>query len=322
MGTMAQCRGENGSKLRNAGAVEGLLQLLYSLTDHRSLYLPPLLLSSLAPIPVSSKLHPSSSSDDGTNVKTLLPVVLELASTGLAALRDLACGSMSNRTAIGTFQLVDDDNGDNDETGTGGVTTGIDILASFVDRYQFVTWEHILSLEDSRLELRVLTNAIGAIRNVAHSHRNNCELIHNQGMTETLIWRLKLGSESMTLEKEAVQQCPSSTMPDATKPWREAAYRIAGCIVNLAERCQNVAFRCATDDVLIQILIDSWGGGVGGKNSSLLHIGLGNILKERKETGDVYLDELVFTILQKEGQRADAAREKEKRRKKKTSHEH
>jgi len=364
MGTMAQCRGENGNRLREAGAIGGVLYVLHCLVQeyiphpplpvrHDDVIASPLTateveLESEEPILVWNDVQ----LDKKDHVVS--SIVLEVASTCLAALRDLACGSMTNRSVIGETHHTTIQK---EAKTTHSFTSGIEILAFFIHRLHKVSWERILVLPvapvrpsdndwevalaqpppqpppQHRLELRLLTNAIGVLRNVAHSHRINCELIHKYGITTELIWRLKLGTTSKEsssilsrVDSESTKPlCPltntttntTTMMPDASKPWREASYRIAGCLVNLAEKCHEVASLCARDDELIQILIDSWGGG-GGKNSSLLHIGLGNILKERQETGDAFLDELVLNILEKEGQRADDAREKEKRKKNKT----
>jgi len=79
-------------------------------------------------------------------------------------------------------------------------------------------------------------------------------------------------------------------LPDASKPWREACYRMAGCLINMAEKCVECAIECASssssssyssylgvhleknedgddntddnndDDELMWILMESWGG--------------------------------------------------------------
>ena len=51
-----------------------------------------------------------------------------------------------------------------------------------------------------------------------------------------------------------------TTRCQQSKPWREACYRIAGTLINMAEKCQGVAVQCAKDEELIFILIESWGG--------------------------------------------------------------
>jgi len=128
-----------------------------------------------------------------------------------------------------------------------------------------------------------MTNALGVIRNISHSTPFNCQGLHQVGMTLSLIHRLLCVNVNANSGDETDGNCAGNrmhgksegegdsscsyrytyTLPDVTKPWREACYRSSGSLINMAERCHDVAVECGERDdggALILILIQSWGG--------------------------------------------------------------
>ena len=112
--------------------------------------------------------------------------IVGLVTIALGALRDLACGNSLNRQSIANFTIhgVYADNTP--------INSGIDIISFFVKRYHGVSCESIISLpnyvdkelvnvckdhngdkptERGKLELKMMTAAIGVIRNATHNTR-------------------------------------------------------------------------------------------------------------------------------------------------------
>ena len=257
MGSMALCRGERGEMLREVGAIHALLATLTEI------------------------LSCCSSASDPREEST---EAILLATACFGAIRDLACGSAGNRTAVRTFSSND--------------TRGLELLGQYLRLYDKVPWEAIASPE----HLSLLTNIIGALRNVTHSAGDNCAELHMYGVTSMLSWRLLHSGKSL---------------PDPTQPWREAAFRAGGTLINMAEKCSDCAMLCARDPALVHILIESWGGAAGKKTEApFLHVGLAAILKAAKiELPDDMCDPSWNVILANEQKRKkDAQREEEKRK--------
>eukprot|EP00957_Ditylum_brightwellii_P156490 11910197-Ditylum_brightwellii.AAC.1 len=130
MGTMAQCRGNNGDTLRNAGAIDALLYVLYILlmngeyhpysmdgteksivevNDWENVsFLPPI----VQPSSCNTKHTPrnchqkeENHDDDDDVVREIQIASIELAAVCLGSLRDLSCGSALNRSALLRYQF-------------------------------------------------------------------------------------------------------------------------------------------------------------------------------------------------------------------------
>jgi len=260
---------------------------------------------------------------------------LELANVTLGAVRDLACGNASNRLQIGQYVYEDE--------AAASHKSGIEIISYFVNIYAKQTWEQI-----PKLQLRNMTNALGVMRNMTHSTAYNSRALHEAGMTKVCINRIR-GRFCLGVGGAA---CVSS-LPDASKPWREASYRIAGTLINMAEKCNDTAIECAMDEDLILILIESWGGikeedldsakSKKKKAIPVLHLGLKAVLIEQLKLeeesaipvgGDKVVDinsngspvqinatkrklhSMIHRIMEREERRKRAAQERETSRKK------
>lgn len=212
----------------------------------------------------------------------------KLASAILGALRDLSCGDATTRLQIGQFDAIMD----NDIQESYDVTemspkhrTGIDIISYFVLKYKYMTWDDIPTQE-----LKTMTNALGVARNITHSTPFNCRAFHDAGMTKVFIHRL-VGRFHELSEENVKSVEPCRELPSSSEPWREACYRLAGTLINMAEKCQDAAVECAKDEDLIWILIESWGGvkdwnsffytGNLKKAIPVLHVGLVAVLGEK-----------------------------------------
>ena len=317
MGTMALTRGKNGDLLREAGALTSLLSLLHLL--------------------ICSRTEGVMNSSE-----------MKLAICALGALRDLACGSNMNRLAIGNF-VVGDSQLLIDEKDSSRICTGIDIVSYFIKKNHKKSWTAILHLSNTRdndvgdcvstreptdrgkLELKMMTAAVGVVRNITHSTRSNCEALFSLGMTEVFIWRLRHGHDENELVENTTGETQNSRLPDSSKPWREASFRIASSLINMSEKCIEVSRVCSMDDELIYILLETWGGisiyGVETPKKSfpVLHLGLMAILKLRldtssKDENENTLETLIKKLLERESIRKKAAQAKELQRqtKKKT----
>lgn len=383
MGNMAQCRGVAGDALREAGAIDALLRILWRFL-----------------VPIQTK------SDDGNSSHTLLPIIdpissytqtpifanecnkhhhlcnhrssfktiainalhnasLGLAVASLGSLRDLACGSAANRVVILDWippYTIKVTNGCN-ESGYSLVANGIDMISSYVLRYHNLQWEEILSIKErndtiqqskgdaaivplcterGRKELRLLTNALGVVRNASHSTPDNCQAFYEYGLSDLLVWRLSpdvyesLNRSDNEQTSKAKERCSDrnndessitiSALPDATRQWREASYRAAGSLINLAEKCPAVASHLGSNRKLIYLLIETWGGAnaivIDSKRSNsskgvpLLHLGLAAILHAANDGAlGGGLDEVMKQVLEKEKIRKRVAQRKEEERK-------
>ncbi|KAL7531168.1 hypothetical protein ACHAWF_003651 [Thalassiosira exigua] len=359
MGTMAQCRGAGGDTLREAGAVDALLGVLWGLKvpfrnfrDESSGF------EKLIPLlPVLSLEAPSYTFDlDLCNNHLYLksngqyfPVIvanelekasLDLAISCLGSLRDLSCGSALNRAAVLAWAppppIQQDAN---------SKENGAHILSAYVKRYDRWKWESIVSIRErdstsdgpmatcgsnsyanrGKKELRLLTNALGAIRNTSHSTTDVCQEFFACGLVDLLVWRL-IPDEIPPHLDSSTPATPSS-LPDASHPWREASFRTAGSLINLAEKCPDVAKRLASNRHLIYLLIETWGGSccltvdynktkASTKGLPLLHLGLAAIL-HAADSGSLEggLDKVMMQVMEQEQLRKKVAQRREEERK-------
>mmetsp|Transcript_17353 Transcript_17353/g.20075 ORF Transcript_17353/g.20075 Transcript_17353/m.20075 type:complete len:455 (+) Transcript_17353:155-1519(+) len=336
MGSMPQCRGKLGDRLREAGAVDRLLEMLYILISE-------FFIDDFTSNMKLKQTQNLKNEDCITFDDTVFDSVIELSIGSLGALRDLACGNAINRATIGSFKI-------NQYRNKVEIESGLHIVSFFIKRNHHVLWNDILCSKTSedqdttrqptargKLELKLLTAATGVVRNITHSTQTNCEELHKCGLTEYFIWRLRHGHEQQeheyvttpSLENSYINNVNEtselSRLPDPTKPWREACYRISGSLINMAEKYHQCALRCTMDDELIYILLESWGGlriyaDKGARNRyPLLHLGLNAIFTERLynfyKNENEQLRQLIQGILDKEIARKKSAQEKEEKRK-------
>ncbi|KAL3791165.1 hypothetical protein ACHAWO_013596 [Cyclotella atomus] len=292
--------------------------------------------------PISSctnhlKIHRANSLADSIALDALHLAALDLTILCMGALRDLSCGSALSRSAILewtpprvlSFEYIC--NGEQCLK----VQNGIHILCAYVLRYHELNWQDILMLsgcsvtdttahqtsERGKKELRLLTNALGAIRNTSHSTPENCQAFFDCGLTDLLVWRLSPDLNNLLDENN--DEVSESTLDP--RHWREAKYRTAGSLINLAEKCPSVAHRLGSDRQMILLLIETWGGtnAVSSdpkklKGIPLLHLGLAAILHAANGGAlDGGLDDIMARILEKESIRKKMAQKKEEERKSK-----
>ena len=169
-------------------------------------------------------------------------VVIQLAIASWGAIRDLGCGNAEIR--LKTRQLG-----------------GMKLLADYLRRYHGIPWEAI-----DTIQLKLITSLIGAMRNVTHSARENCDELHQHGISDLLIWRLLHGSTTPTI-------------PDVTQPFRKASFRIASTLINMAEKSEECAHVYASNSKVIAFVVDV----TGGKKAPMIHLGLVAILQAAKE---------------------------------------
>jgi len=349
MGSMAQCRGARGESLREAGAIDSLLsivrRLISSSTEDNgySITLPSIQNAQSSrdyAFDVCCERH--SHLRDNNNhldfnivaVKELHSTAIDLASVALGSLRDLACGSALNRAAFLSWEPPASQTFNNRMV----IENGVHVLVTYIQRYDGLSWEDILYLDDytnttrekdatgiytarGRKEIRMLTNALGAIRNSSHSTAYICQSFYMHGLVDLLMWRLVHNASTANSNG-------GSVLPDASKPWREACFRTAGSLINLAEKCPDVAIKLASNRRIIYVLLETWGGTnaitVNNENSKkslrglpLLHLGLAAVLNAAAETTALEggLDDIMFQVLEKEKERKKVAQRREEERK-------
>jgi hypothetical protein len=213
--------------------------------------------------------------------------IVQLAISCLGAIRDLACGSAGTREALRKISF----------DGMGGMQ----LLSEYLRKYHNVYWNELDSIH-----LKLLTCVIGALRNVTHSTTENCKLLHHHGVLKMLIWRLKHSSG------QDVDTTPS--LPATSVPWREASFRSASTLINMAEKCMECAEICARDPDVIRLLVESWGG--CQRMCPLLHLGLAAVLRCAKHLLPTHLfDQSWDIILANEQHRKAAAQKREEQRK-------
>jgi hypothetical protein len=221
MGSLSLCQVDyRGELLREVGAIDALLSTLFELR--------------------SRIMRKSTTPMVGTRDEAREEVHL-LATVSWKALRELACGSIGNRTAIRMY----DQN---------GAINGLELLVSYLEVYHEVPW-HTLNAT----ELNLVTAVIGVLRNVTHKTPENCEPLFDYGVAPLLIWRLLDGLEGGA----------ATELPDQNQPWREACFRCAGTLLNLTEEHTPCLELCSTNPVLVAVLVDSWGA--NKRLSQVLH---------------------------------------------------
>ena len=293
MGSMAQCR-IHGKEINRLGGIDHLMTILYTLIGYWKLK--------------EQSGKNASGSLEGSEQDTY-ELELQVANVILGALRDLSCGNALNRIQIGQYdyQIQSKETCGNDvpvvistdisTSANARIYNGIRITSFFITRHAHQTWEEI-----PKAELKSMTNALGVARNITHSTPYNCKALHETGMTSVFIDRLlgKVQSAdqngnatlSLSFAKSHLGEIASCrSLPDSSKPWREACYRLAGTLINMAEKCRDAAIECAGDEDIIWILIDSWGGvkdwnalsdtGDLKKAIPVLHLGLFAVLTEK-----------------------------------------
>jgi len=359
MGTMAQCRGSGEEKLRKAGAISSVLSILWRLIVPL-----PLIQDNIAQngtlLPRMSceydyndhcdktfdlkdlcnkHIHlRHSESNSTTNFDHIIlnefdMTTLDLATTCLGSLRDLACGSAENRSAILSWIPPPNNSFDNDQC---IIENGVHVICAYINRYHQMTWEDIMSSKQRELtessnasslhtergkkELRLLTNALGVIRNSSHSTPDICQAYFNHKTVDALVWHIMPTLDDDNDDDTTTLSC--SSLPDVSCPWREACFRIGASLINIAEKCKDAGHQIARNRRLIYLLIETWGGVEAinlyspTNNKKVLHLGLLAILNEA-ESGALEggLDHLMKQVLEKEKLRKMAAQRREEERK-------
>ena len=348
MGTMAQCRGSGGDALRNSGAISALLNALWRLAvpsrgdNFKAIVLLPQMVCKDEDANCDLKIlcdnHLHLKNDDpsfgGILVNEFDMTALDLATSCLGSLRDLSCGSAFNRAAVLAWTPPS-------LCRAACIENGVHLLSNYVNRYDRWRWEEIISLEQRGLdtrsagpanectaytdrgkkELRLLTNALGVIRNTSHSTPDVCQEMFNRGLVGPLVWRLMPRS----FLKNRQSTTNASSLPDVSLPWREACFRAAGSLINLAEKCPDVAHQLGSNRELIHLLIETWGGAsaiafdqtkTSARALPLLHLGLAAILNAAADGALTdRLDEIMVHVLENEKMRKRVAQKREDERK-------
>ncbi|KAL3806946.1 hypothetical protein ACHAXA_002230 [Cyclostephanos tholiformis] len=346
MGTLAQCRGTGGDVLREAGAISALLNVLWrlkvpSISDNsKTIVLLPQIAFTEDGANLDSMIlcdyHLHLRKDDPYFNDVVLNefdmTALELATSCLGSLRDLSCGSALNRAAILAWTPQS-------PCKVAFIENGVQLLNSYVKRYDQWKWEEILSLQQRRpdkhiaefatecasstdrgkKELRLLTNALGTVRNSSHSTPDVCQEMFDHDLVDALVWRL------MPSCKTKNGQSTTNSLPDVSLPWREACFRAAGSLINLAEKCPGVARQLGSNRELIHLLIETWGGAsavvfdqtkTSARALPILHLGLAAILNAAADGALADgLDELMVHVLKNETIRKRFAQKREEEKK-------
>ena len=339
MGTMAQCRGTGGDILREAGAISALLNVVWYLTlNSNDDDCSRLDFNCMCNDLLHLRKNDDSTSFDDIVTNELQMTAIHLATSCLGSLRDLACGSALNRSAILIWTPPP-----SCSNVSCMIENGVHLLCEYVARYDGYKFEDILSMKQrefdttraeeatieclatytdrGKKEIRMLTNVLGVVRNTSHSTPDVCQEMFKHGIVYRLV-RLLLTSSSGSRNG---QENTSSLLPDVSCPWREASFRTAGSLINLAEKCTDVASLLATNRQLILCLLEFWGGSTANvidkfKTSSralpVLHLGLAAILNAAADGGLVGgLDEVMTCVLKNETIRRTGAQKREDERK-------
>lgn len=293
MGSMAQCR-IHGKEINRLGGIDHLMTILYTLIGYWKLN-------------VQSRKLSLDSLKRSEQEQDTYELELQVANVTLEALRDLSCGNALNRIQIGQYdyQIHSEETckydvpvvvvTSPDKSANARIYNGIGITSFFITRHAHQTW-----VEIPKAELKSMTNALGVARNITHSTPYNCKALHETGMTSVFIDRLlgkvqtvdQNGNATFTFHRLDLEEIVSCRcLPDSSKAWREACYRLAGTLINMAEKCRDAAIECAGFEEIIWILIDSWGGvkdwnalfdtGDLKKAIPVLHLGLFAVLTEK-----------------------------------------
>ena len=347
MGSMAQCRGARGESLREAGAIDSLLSIVWRLilsSDEENIHLITLPAIGNESSEASynafdtcccERHSQSLFFDNKVAIKEEIhSTSIDLASAALGSLRDLACGSALNRAA---FLLWEPSSSSLQTHNKSVIKNGVHVLVAYIQRYDGLSWEDIMCLGGGdainatrvegectyttrgKKEIRMLTNALGAIRNSSHSTADVCQSFYTYDLVDLLIRRLIQDVSTSN------NNGSHSVLPDASKPWREACFRTAGSLINLAEKCPDVANKLASNRNIIYILLETWGGANAitcnnEKSNSkkslqlpLLHLGLAAVLNAAGRHDG--LDDVMKQVLEKEKERKKVAQRREEERK-------
>mmetsp|Transcript_75 Transcript_75/g.166 ORF Transcript_75/g.166 Transcript_75/m.166 type:complete len:503 (-) Transcript_75:154-1662(-) len=267
---------------------------------------------------------------------------LDLAISCLGSLRDLSCGSALNRAAVLAWEppspTIYDEH---------CIENGVHVLSTYVRRYDQLKWEKILSLKERGInsnsnavnsttysktdrgekELRLLTNVLGTIRNTSHSTPDVCQEFFNHGLVDPLVWRIMPNDDAQKYSNTQLTTPLPSSLPEASCPWRESCFRAAGSLINLAEKCPDVAHQLGSNRKLIYLLIETWGGvsaitvdpnkmNASTRRLPLLHLGLAAIINAAANGALAGgLDNIMSQVLEKEIIRKRVAQRKEEERK-------
>ena len=348
MGSMAQCRGARGESLREAGAIDSLLRIVWRLilsSDENNIH--HIILPAIGNESSQASYNAFDTTyccerhsqslffDNEVAIKEELhSTSIDLASAALGSLRDLACGSALNRAAFLSWEPSTSSLQTHNKS---VIKNGVHVLVAYIQRYDGLSWEDIVCLGDGnainatraegeciyttrgKKEIRMLTNALGAIRNSSHSTADVCQSFYTYGLVDLLIRRL-IQDVSTTNNNGS-----HSVLPDASKPWREACFRTAGSLINLAEKCPDVANKLASNRSIIYILLETWGGvnAITCNNEKsnskkslrlpLLHLGLAAVLNAASRHDG--LDDVMKQVLEKEKERKKVAQRREEERK-------
>lgn len=193
-----------GEMLREVGAMDALLSILSEVHD---------------------RVVPGTAKNDTTIA------AFNLATSCWQSLRELACGSIGNRTAI---RLYNDDD---------GVNNGLELMTNYLRAFSEVGYR-----EMDCHELGIVTSVIGVMQNVTHKTPENCKPIHDYGASELLIDKLLVPDED-----------DDDTLPDQSQPWREACFRAAVTLINIMEEYEPCLELCSMNAAVIPVLLESWG---------------------------------------------------------------
>ena len=300
MGSMALCRGARGEALRRAGLMDAVLDIVVRLlwqdnddddndtdcNDGRWSFSCCLDKRATIVTNVSKQEDEHDGTATGTSSASIVEIHLQLANTCWAAIRDLACGSAANRRAIREYR--------NDEFNKGG----LEWLVLYLRRGEGVRFldTTVATTTTAAIEIRLLTTVIGVLRNITHATPENCQELHRLGVSSLLTDMILPVSpppppppsqqQQQQQQQKQQQQHDNTTaicigLPPASSLWREATFRAAGTLINMAERHDACATLFATNPTLVRTLVASWGGQQPQK-MTLLHLGLAAILQETK----------------------------------------
>jgi hypothetical protein len=204
MGSLRLCQLDRGELLRELGAIKSLLD---SLSDTRHWCI----------------LH----TEVIQKRDELTTAAIKLSIACWQALRELACGSIGNRTAIRKYRKKE--------------VSGIQLMVYYLEIFEMVSWEVM-----DTLQLQLVTAVIGVMRNVSHKTYENCKQLHECGATTLLVTKLLQGAQK-------------GNLPGQESPWREGCFRAGGTLINLSEEYEPCLQYCSTNSLLVSILYGSWG---------------------------------------------------------------
>lgn len=197
-----------GEMLREVGAIDALMFILSEVHD---------------------RVVPGTAKNNTTTA-----AAFDLATACWQSLRELACGSIGNRTAIRLYKDDDDD----------GVNNGLELMTNYLRAFSEVGYR-----EMDCHDLDIVTSVIGVMQNVTHKTPENCKPIHDYGASELLIEKLLVPAEDDD----------DDTLPNQSRPWREACFRAAVTLINIMEEYEPCLDLCSKNAAVIPVLLESWG---------------------------------------------------------------